>query len=116
MITGAHSIIFSTNPDADRAFFRDVLHFPHVDSGSDWLIFELPPAELAVHPADRNNIHEIYLMCDDIKELREELSGQNVPCSEVEEMAWGSLVRIRLPGGGSLGIYQPRHKRPVPTA
>ena len=113
MITGAHSIIYSTNPDADRVFFRDVLQLPHVDSGSDWLIFELPPAELAVHPADRNSVHETYLMCDDIQELREELSGQNVPCSKVEEMSWGSVIRIRLPGGGSLGIYQPRHKRPA---
>ena len=68
MITGAHSIIYSTDPDADRAFFRDILQFPQVESGSDWLIFELPPAELAVHPADRNNIHEIYLKCDNIKD------------------------------------------------
>lgn len=113
MITGAHSIIYSTDPDADRAFFRDILQFPQVESGSDWLIFELPPAELAVHPADRNNIHEIYLKCDNIKDLRKTLSGQNIPCSKVEEMPWGSLVRIRLPGGGELGIYQPRHRRPV---
>jgi hypothetical protein len=79
------------------------------------LIFSLPPAELAVHPADRNNIHELFLMCDDIEEVRGKLSGQKVSSSEVETMPWGLLIRITMPGGGSLGIYQPRHKRPAPA-
>lgn len=110
MITGAHSIIYSSDPAADRSFLQDVLQIPPVDAGDGWLIFQLPPGELAIHPADRNNIHETYLMCDDIKELRQKLSRQNVPCSQVEELSWGSLMRITLPGGGSLGIYQPRRK------
>ncbi len=113
MITGAHSIIYSTDAEADRSFFRDVLNFPHVDVGDGWLIFGLPPAELAVHPADNNNTHELFLMCDDIVKLKDELSGQNVACSEVEALSWGLLIRITLPGGGSLGIYQPRHDRPA---
>lgn len=113
MITGAHAIIYSTDPEADRSFFRDVLSLPHVGDG--WLIFGLPPAELAVHPADRNNTHEIYLMCEDIGKVRAELSSRNISCSSVDELSWGSLMRIRLPGGGSLGIYQPRHARPTPS-
>lgn len=115
MITGAHSIIYSTDAEADRSFLRDILQFPHVDAGGGWLIFGLPSAELAVHPAENNNIHELFLMCDDIVAFKEEMSGQNVPCSEVEESSWGLLLRITLPGGGSLGIYQPRHARPAPV-
>jgi hypothetical protein len=113
MITGAHSIIYSADPDADRAFFRDVLQFPHVDTGDTWLIFALPSAELAVHPAGENNIHELYLMCDDIAVFRAQLSARKVACSKVDEFPWGLLMRITLPGGGSLGIYQPRHARPA---
>lgn len=113
MINGAHTIIYSADPEADRAFFRDVLKFPHVDVGHGWLIFGLPPAELAVHPADKNNIHETYLMCDDVKKVRTELTVQNVPCGEIEEQSWGLVMRITLPGGGALGIYQPRHARPM---
>ncbi len=112
MITGAYSIIYSTDPEADRSFMRDVLQCPPVDAGGGWLIFSLPTAEVAVHPADNNGIHELYLMCDDIFALREELSGQNVLCSRVEEFPWGQMIRVTLPGGGSLGIYQPRHARP----
>jgi hypothetical protein len=115
VITGAHSIIYSSDPDADRSFFRDVLEIPHVDVGDGWLNFDLAPSKLAVHPADRNDIHEIYLMCDDIQEVRKKLSGQNIPCSKVEELSWGSLIRFTLPGGGSLGIYQPRHASPAPA-
>jgi len=115
VITGAHSIIYSTDPDADRSFFRDVLEIPYVDVGEGWLNFDLPPSKLAVHPADRNGIHEIYLMCDDIQELRKKLSGRNIPCSKVEELSWGSVIRLTLPGGGSLGIYQPRHASPAPV-
>jgi hypothetical protein len=113
VITGAHAIIYSSNVDADRAFFRDVLKFPNVDVGEGWLIFELPPAELAIHPADTKNIHEIYLMCDEIQEVLKQLAGQKIACSKIEELSWGSLTRISLPGGGSLGIYQARHARPA---
>lgn len=116
MIIGAHTIIYSTDPDADRAFLRDVLQLPHVEVGSGWLIFELPPSEVAVHPADNNNIHELYFMCDDIQSLREDLSGQNIPCTEIETLSWGQLIRITLPGGGALGIYQPRRSRPASVA
>ena len=113
MISGAHSIIYSTDAHADRSFFRDVLKFPHVDIGDGWLIFGLPPAELAVHPAEDNNIHELYLTCDDIVVFSTEMSAHNIPCTKVEELPWGLRVRITLPGGGSLGIYQPRHPRPA---
>jgi len=116
MITGAYSIIYSTDPDADRSFLRDVLHCPPVDVGDGWLIFSLATAEVAVHPADTNSNHEIYLTCDDIVALTDELSVQNVPCSRVEDFPWGPVIRIKLPGGGSLGIYQPRHARPASVA
>jgi len=112
MITGAHSIIYSTNPEADRAFLRDVLKLPSVDVGHGWLIFGLPPAEVAVHPSDKNNIHEFYLMCDDVEALISEMKKQNVSCTDVQNLGWGLLTQVTLPGGGKLGIYQPRHARP----
>lgn len=113
MITGAHSIIYSTDADADREFLRNILKFPYVDVGGGWLIFGMPPAEVAVHPAENNNIHELFLMCDDIAAFRDEMSVQKVVCTEVEELPWGRLTRITLPGGGSLGVYQPKHERPA---
>src|ERR1700722_13061456 len=109
MIFGAHVIIFSKDASADRAFFRDVLGFPSVDAGHDWLIFALPPAELAVHPADDDVTHELYLMCDDIQAERAALATKGAQTSEVEEARWGSVTKIELPGGGSVGLYQPRH-------
>jgi hypothetical protein len=112
MIIGAHSIVYSTRPDADRAFLRDVLKFPHVDVGEGWLIFGLPPAEVAVHPSDRNNLHEFYLMCDDVEDFVAEMKRQDVACAAVQNQGWGLLTHIMLPGGGKLGIYQPRHARP----
>jgi catechol 2,3-dioxygenase-like lactoylglutathione lyase family enzyme len=112
MITGAHVILFSTDAEADRAFFRDVLEFPFVDSGGGWLIFALPPGELATHPADASG-HEIYLMCDDVAELVERLTGLGIVCTEPEVERWGSITRVTLPGGGTLGIYQPTHPSPV---
>jgi hypothetical protein len=117
MFTGAHSIIYSKKPDADRAFFRDVLRLPSVDVGEGWLIFGLPPAEVAVHPSHDNDIHEFYLMCGDIEALITEMKKHKIACAPVQNMGWGLLTRITLPGGGRLGIYQPRHPRPiVPTA
>jgi catechol 2,3-dioxygenase-like lactoylglutathione lyase family enzyme len=112
MIVGAHSIIFSKDPEADRRFFRDVLRFPNVDVGDGWLIFALPPSEVAVHPADEGGRHELFLMCDDIEALIEDMARHGVPCEPVQEQDWGRLTYITLPGGGNLGIYQPRHARP----
>jgi catechol 2,3-dioxygenase-like lactoylglutathione lyase family enzyme len=112
MISGAHVIIYSKNAEADRAFFRGVLGFKSVDAGHGWLIFALPPAEAAVHPADGDERHELYFMCDDLKAEMAALAKKNVKCSEVHEERWGSITRILLPGGGKIGLYQPKH----PTA
>ncbi len=115
MIFGAHVIIFSNDVFADRAFFRDVLGFSSVDAGHDWLIFALPPAELAVHPSDEDVGHEMYLMCDDLPADIAALKTKGVRTSEVEEVRWGSLTKIELPGGGRVGLYQPRHPTAVPA-
>jgi len=113
MITGAHVILSSTDPDADRAFLRDVLRFPHVDAGRGWLIFALPPAEVAVHPAETSGAHELYLMCDDVEATVAELTAKGVEFTgPVSDQGWGRLTGIRLPGGGEVGLYEPRH--PVP--
>ena len=114
MITGAHSIIYSTDPEADRAFLRDVLELPFVDTGEGWLIFNLPPAEVAVHPSKRNDVHEFYLICDDIHALIAKMRSRKIACSPVENLNWGILTYLNLPGGGKLGIYEPRHARPKP--
>ncbi len=111
MITGAHIIIFSTDAEADRAFFRDVLGLPYVDAGEGWLIFALPPGELAVHPAEANDRHELYLICDDIRAFMAEMQGRGISCSPIEKQSWGLLTRVRLPGGGMVGVYEPRHER-----
>ncbi len=112
MINGAHAVIFSTDPEADRAFLRDTLKLPNVDVGGGWLIFGLPPAEVAVHPSDRNDVHEFYLMCDDVEGFVMEMKNRHVVVTEVEDQGWGLLTHISLPGGGKLGVYQPRHARP----
>jgi len=114
LVIGAHSIIYSKDPDADRALLRDVLGLPHVDVGDGWLIFGLPPAEVAVHPSDKNDVHEFYLMTDDVKALRAELQGRGIECAPVQSLGWGLLTQIPLPGGGKIGVYQPRHARPRP--
>jgi hypothetical protein len=113
MIYGAHVILYSQDAEADRAFFRDVLHYPFADAGHGWLIFALPPAEVAVHPADENGAHELYLMCDDVQALRVELNAKGVVCSAVREERWGSITQITLPGGGKIGVYQPKHSSPL---
>lgn len=115
MIHGAHVIVYSKDAEADRAFFRDVLKYPFADAGHGWLIFALPPAEIAVHPSDKNDVHEVYLMCDDVHALIDEMKKQRVECSPVEEQRWGSITRVTLPGGGKLGIYQPKHPSPIPA-
>ena len=108
MINGAHSIIYSQNPEADRAFLRDVLGFPNVDVGEGWLIFGLPPAELAVHPANNNDdVHELYLMCDDVEAFVSAMSEQDVDCSPLENLGWGLRTRVSLPGGDKLGVPRP---------
>jgi len=112
MVFGAHVILYSRDPEADRAFLRDVLGFTAVDAGHGWLIFALPPSEVAVHPAETNGRHELYLMCDDVRAEILALEEKGVRCSEVHEERWGLLTMIQLPGGGELGLYQPRH----PTA
>jgi hypothetical protein len=112
MIIGAHSIVYSTNPEADRAFLRDILKLPNVDVGDGWLIFGLPPAEVAVHPSDKNDIHEFYLMCDDVEAFIAEMKKQGISCTPVQNQGWGLLTQLTLPGGGELGVYQPRHARP----
>jgi catechol 2,3-dioxygenase-like lactoylglutathione lyase family enzyme len=116
MITGAHTVVYSADPEADRAFLRDVLGLTHVDAGEGWLIFGLPPSEVAVHPSDANDVHEFYLICDDIHRFVEELKGREVTCGPVEDQGWGMLVRLHLPGGGRLGVYEPRHVRPEPMS
>jgi hypothetical protein len=113
MIIGAHSIIYSTSPEADRTFLRDVLKFANVDAGDGWLIFGLPPAEVAVHPSEKNDVHELYLMCDDVEAFVVEMKKQNIDCGPVHDRGWGLLTQLTLPGGGKLGIYQPRHERPA---
>jgi catechol 2,3-dioxygenase-like lactoylglutathione lyase family enzyme len=109
MIIGAHVIIYSTDAERDRAFFRDVLGYPSVDAGHGWLIFALPPAELAFHPAEENDAHELYLMCDDLAVEMASLKSKGVECSEGVEARWGSITRLTLPGGGKVGLYQPKH-------
>lgn len=112
MITGAHSIIYSKDPEADRNFFKDVLKFPYVDIGHGWLIFGLPPSEVAVHPTDETSFHEFYLMCDDIHLFVKEMKDHKIGCTDVEDQRWGLLVYITLPGDGKLGVYEPKHARP----
>ena len=108
MIYGSHFVVFSSNADADRAFLADVLGFEHVDAGGGWLIFGLPPAEAAVHPADAPG-SELYFMCDDLVAEMRALAEKGVHCSEVDVARWGSVTKIQLPGGGEVGLYQPGH-------
>jgi catechol 2,3-dioxygenase-like lactoylglutathione lyase family enzyme len=111
MISGAHIVVYSKNAEADRAFFRDILGFKAVDAGHGWLIFALPPAEAAFHPSEEGT-HELYFMCDDLKSEIASLARKGVKCSKVEEARWGSITKMGLPGGGNVGLYQPKH----PTA
>ena len=109
MIHGAHVIIYSRDSDADRAFFRDVLQFPAVDAGRGWLIFALPPAELAMHPAEGNPSHELYLMCPDLKAVLASLQANQVRFEPPAEARWGTVVHLDLPSGTRIGLYQPKH-------
>ena len=102
-------IIYSSDAEADRAFFRDVLGLSSVDAGQGWLIFALPPAEIAFHPAPENGKHEIYLTCDDVAATIQTLEQHKVACDPVADLGWGLLTHLVLPGGGRLGLYQPKH-------
>jgi hypothetical protein len=113
VINGAHAIIFSQDAEGLRAFLRDVLGFPSVDAGDGWLIFALPPAELAAHPTEGDPKHELYLMCDDIEATTAELEAKGVEfIGPVSDEGFGLMTAIRLPGGGELGLYEPRHPTP----
>jgi catechol 2,3-dioxygenase-like lactoylglutathione lyase family enzyme len=114
VITGIHAIVFSPAAEKVRAFFADVLGLASADAGGGWLIFALPPAELAVHPADGDGRHELYLMCDDIYATLAELRGKGVEVArDVSDQGWGLLAAIRLPDGEELPIYEPRHRSPL---
>jgi catechol 2,3-dioxygenase-like lactoylglutathione lyase family enzyme len=122
MVNGTHILLYSKDPDADRGFFRDVLQFRAVDAGHGWLIFALPPAELAVHPGDGDFVQShaehamlgavVYLMCDDLAGLIRTLGAKGVTCTEISQAPWGMKTTVRLPSGGEIGLYQPAH----PTA
>jgi hypothetical protein len=115
MITGAHAILYSTDPNADRAFLRDVLAFPSVDVGGGWLIFGLPPAEVAIHPSDTGGVHELSLICDDVAAFVADMKKHHVKTGPIQTQPWGQLTHITLPGGGKLGVYEARHPRPEPV-
>jgi len=112
-ITGAHTIIYSKSAEADRAFLRDIFGLPHVDVGHGWLIFAVPPAEVAVHPSEENNIHEFYLITEDVRALVDDLTKRGVKCTPPHDQGWGVLTQVKLPGGGNVGVYEPRHERPT---
>ena len=112
MISGAHVIVYSKDPEADRKFVRDVFGFSSVDAGDGWLIFAMPPSEVAFHPARKNNVHELYFMCDDLKGMMRALKKKKVSCGPVTKQRWGDLTEISLPSGGRIGLYEPKH----PTA
>ena len=123
MINAAHVVIYTKDAEADRAFFRDVLGFPSVDAGGGWLIFGLPPAEVAMHPTDEANWkgsealighHQLYLMCDDVEATSKELKAKNVEFTRpVQDTGWGLLISMKLPGGSELWLYQPKHPSPL---
>lgn len=114
MISGAHVVVYSKDAEADRAFFSNVLGLNSVDAGHGWLIFALPPAEAAFHPSDENGVHELYFMCDDLDAQMASLAKQGVECSQVQEARWGSITKMQLPGGGKVGLYQPKHPTALP--
>jgi catechol 2,3-dioxygenase-like lactoylglutathione lyase family enzyme len=109
MINGVHALIYAKDAEKARAFLRDVLGFQSVDAGHGWLIFALPPAELGVHPAEGEEYHELYLMCDDVHRTVEELKAKGVECAPVNDAGFGLVTSFEIPGGGKIGLYQPRH-------
>ena len=113
MITGAHSIIYSSDAKADIDFFKNILKFPNVDVGHGWLIFGLPPSEVAVHPSSEGSSQELYLLCDDINLFVKEMAEHKIICSAIQNERWGLITHLTLPGGGKLGVYEPKHERPA---
>ena len=113
MINGAHIVIYTKDPEADRAFFRDVLKLSSVDGGHGWLIFAMPPFEAAFHDSEKNDQHELYFMCDDIRETLKDLKSKKVKVSDVSEQRWGKVASFSLPGGGKIGVYEPKHPSPL---
>src|SRR5579863_9343952 len=121
MVNGAHVLLYSQDPEADRAFFRDVLQFRSVELGQGWLIFALPPAELAVHPGDFAQNHAnhpvlgcvLYLMCTDLTSTVQSLAAKGVSCTEIDQAPWGIRTTVRLPSGGEIGLYQPTHETAI---
>ena len=119
MIIASHAIIYAEDPDATRTFFRDVLELPFVDADGGWLIFKLPPAELGIHPTGHggdpptgppSGHHEIYLLCDDIHDTMAELEAKGAEfAGVVEDQGFGLIIRLRVPGAGEIGLYQPKH-------
>ena len=116
MIIGAHSILYSKKPEADRQFLKEVLGLPHVDVGHGWLIFGLPPAEIAVHPADKSGTQETFFIVQDIEVFLSEMKKRKIKCSPAQDLRWGILTQVTLPGGGKLGFYEARHPRPKAMA
>jgi len=112
LINGAHVVIYTKHPETDRAFFRDVLKFSSVDAGHGWLIFAMPPLEAAFHDSEHNDQHKLYLMCDDIAATLKDLKSKKVKVSDVSEQSWGKLATFTLPGGGKIGVYEPKHPSP----
>ena len=111
LLSGAHVILYSTDAEADRAFFRDVLKLESVDAGGGWLIFKLPPAELGVHGGD-NGFHQVYFICDDVDAFVAAMAAKGVTCGAIEAEPWGRIAYVPLPGGGKLGVYEATHARP----
>jgi len=112
MIIGAHIMIYSRDDEADKAFLTDVLKLKSVDAGEGFLIFGLPPAELAVHGGDNNDVHQLFFMCDEIQAFAADMKKRDITCTTPVNRGWGTMAEITLPGGGKLGVYQPHHKRP----
>ena len=115
MIFGAHIVVHSKDATADRAFLRDIFGLNSVDAGHGWLIFALPPTEAAIHPSEESKRQELYFLCDDLNSEIAVLKKKSVHCSEIQEARWGSVTRIPLPGGGEIGLYQPKHPLAIPT-
>jgi hypothetical protein len=113
MITGMHAVLYSSDPEADRDFFKNVLRLTHVDAGRGWLIFGLPPSEIAVHPAENNGGSEIFFLCDSIDLFVQQMKDAGVPCEALQQQRWGRVTYLTLPGGGRLGVYEPSHARPA---
>ena len=115
MINGMHAVVFTKNAAADRAFLRDILSLPNIDAGNGWLIFGLPPSEIAFHPGEQNDRHELYFMCDDVEAFIKKMREEGIACGSIKDEGWGLLSDLTLPGGGKIGVYQPRHERPGPA-